>query len=414
MSQVVIRLADICNLECNMCDFVHSSTTYGQKMKISDFKAIVRKLKNASIHGQKIDKIRLDGNREGLLYPDITEAVRIVREEGFEAFLVTNGVQMNETVAEGLIDAGLCSVNFSVSGITEKTYSDFQGYNRPRGQLQQVLCNIEKFIEINARRGGKVWTSVSMLMDSQTAFSLAKEYREAILMYKNMGVNSVLIGSKYPEPKMREAVGGPGCLSIPIVGVDGEVSPCCGGIESISLGNLFDDSVEDIFDGDKFYSLCKGLKRRDGCKLPEACKYCVYNGLPKRKTESFYMEGDLDLSKYNKSLSECLGGAEEKKLYVIGANDLAKEFLSECRMKNVKVDAIIDNDYLKWGDYICETQIISPKEASNHQIYVNCIRNQSVGNEVMKRYEGDKYLYAMFLECIGSNYPVFSYSYILN
>lgn len=410
MSQIVIRLADLCNLECRMCDFVHSSDTYGQKMDIEDFKKIVQKLKGASIHGRKIDLIRLDGNREGLLYPDIADAVRIVRKEGFRSFLVTNGVNMTAGMAERLISAGLNSVNFSVSGITEETYLKFQGYKRPAAQLQRVINNIKSFVEISR---GRTAVSVSMLLDEEGG--LAEEYRKAVFFYKSIGVGSVLISSEYPRKSAlgnEEAVGSPNCLSIPLVGVDGQVFPCCGGTESVSLGNLFSDSTDEIFEGRKMYSLYKGLRRQEGCRLPSECGKCVYNGLPKRKTEEFYFRGNEKFSLYNRGFSDFVHSSEGKKIYLVGANELAGECIMECKKRQISVEAVIDNDYLRWGDTICEVPIISPREVLNFQVYINCIKNQKAGIEVMKRYEGDKYLYAFFLECFRSRHPVFSYSYV--
>lgn len=412
MSQVVIRLADLCNLECRMCDFVHSSNTYGQMMNLEDFKTIVQKLKTASIHGRKIDLIRLDGNREGLLYPKIAEAVHIVKKEGFRSFLVTNGVSMTDKMAEDLISAGLNDINFSVSGITEETYSKFQGYRRPATQLQQVLNNIKTFVEISK---GRTTVSVSMLLGDDICF--AEEYRKAILFYKKIGVNSVLIGSEYPQKNSLEGteiVGSPNCLSIPLVGVDGEVFPCCGGSESISLGNLFSDDTNSIFSGNKIYSLCKGLKRSEGYRLPSECGECVYNGLPGRKTESFYLgdeNGKIDFSCYYKGFFDFVQSSKEKKVYVIGANSLADECIQECKRHHISVEGIIDNDYLKWEKQICGVPIIAPREAQNFQVYINCIKDQGVGIELMERYEGDKYLYAMFLEVFKSSHPIFSYSY---
>lgn len=414
MSQVVVRLADICNLECKMCDFVHSSDTYGQKMNIRDFERIVQKLGNARIHGSKVDLIRLDGNREGLLYPELAEAVRIVKRAGMKTFLVTNGVKMDEAMSENLIRAGLDSVNFSVSGITEETYADFQGYKRPRTQLKQVEDNIRKFVEINKDAGGRASVSVSMLLRSTDAHYLAREYRKAVLLYKSMGVNSVLIGSEYPKPEGRELTGSSGCLSIPVVGVDGKVFPCCGGAESIVLGNLFTDSVEKIFEGDEIYYLCKGLRQIDGCRLPENCRWCIYNGLPEKKTDCFDMRDFSELSQYDKGWDDFVESLhnKNKKIYIIGANNLAQELLEICKKLNICIEAVVDNDYLKWGKY--ETPVISPKEVIKHQIYVNCIRNQKTGHEIMKKYEGDNYSYAMFLEHFCKVHPVFSYSYLLN
>lgn len=406
MSQIVIRLADLCNLECKMCDFVHSSNTYGQKMNIEDFRKIVKKLKNAYIHGRKIDLIRLDGNREGLLYPNITEAVHIVKEEGFKAFLVTNGVNMTAEMADRLISSGLNSINFSVCGITEETYMKFQGYKRPAAQLSQVLDNIKRFVEINK---GRTFVSVSMLLNDEE--NLGEEYRKAFLFYKNMGVNSVLLGSEYPKEKEKEVIGSPNCLAIPLVGVNGEVFPCCGGSESFSLGNIFSDNAEEIFDGNKMHSLYKGLKQRDHYRLPSECGECIYNGLPERKTESFFFGEDF--SDYiDRGIPDFICSSKGKKVYLVGANLLASECIEVCKEHHINVEAIIDNDYLKWGDIVQGVPVIGPKEALNSQIYINCIKNQSIGIEIMKKYEGKKYLYALFLECFRKQHPVFSYSYI--
>ena len=77
LMQVVIRLADICNLKCRMCGFWDSDKSDASIMSLDDFSRLLDKLKETRIHGRLVDTLRLDGNREGLCYPYLAEAVKM-------------------------------------------------------------------------------------------------------------------------------------------------------------------------------------------------------------------------------------------------------------------------------------------------------------------------------------------------
>ncbi len=62
-------------------------------------------------------------------------------------------------------------MDFSVLGITEEAYADFQGYKRPRAQLKQVEDNIRNFVKNNKGIGGKVSVNVSMPLKSTDEYN---------------------------------------------------------------------------------------------------------------------------------------------------------------------------------------------------------------------------------------------------
>ena len=148
MQTVVVRLKDACNLKCRMCNVYPRDKVKNSQMSLEDYDIILKKLKNTRICGQKIDTIRLDGNREGLCYPHIDTAIRMTKEYGFRTYLVSNGVLLTEQTSKNLLNAGLDKIMFSVAGISPETYSRFQGYEMPENQFHRVCNNIKLFSTI--------------------------------------------------------------------------------------------------------------------------------------------------------------------------------------------------------------------------------------------------------------------------
>jgi len=129
--RVIVRLADTCNLKCRMCRVYKPSHALKEMMSIEILEKILIKLQRSRYHGRRIDEVRLDGNREGLCYPKLAEAVLLTKSYGFNAAIVTNGTLLNEELSQELLKAGLNRICFSVSGICSETYQRFQGYTMP-------------------------------------------------------------------------------------------------------------------------------------------------------------------------------------------------------------------------------------------------------------------------------------------
>jgi MoaA/NifB/PqqE/SkfB family radical SAM enzyme len=142
--QMNIRLVDNCNIRCKMCEFVKHIT--GAEMPIAQYEGILCQLKDVRLRGQAFDRIRLDGNREALLYGRLGEAVKIAKRMKFFVGIVTNGLLMSAERATEMLELGLDYVEFSVTGVDAEVYSEFQGYGKSaeaaKRQLDTVIENI--------------------------------------------------------------------------------------------------------------------------------------------------------------------------------------------------------------------------------------------------------------------------------
>jgi MoaA/NifB/PqqE/SkfB family radical SAM enzyme len=69
-----------------------------------------------------VERIVLSGWGEPLLHPDLEEAVRIVRAAGARPGFVTSGKGLTRDRMEGLVEAGLDFIGFSLAGATRGTH----------------------------------------------------------------------------------------------------------------------------------------------------------------------------------------------------------------------------------------------------------------------------------------------------
>lgn len=395
-----------------MCDFVAKDKTYGSKMDLNLLKIILSKLKDIQYRGRKIDAIRLDGNREGLLYADIGKAVDMTSKAGFYPMLVTNGVLCNAEKSEELLKNGLRTINFSVSGITSKTYKRFQGYKRSEKQLDRVIENVCEFIRINNRLGSYCEVRISMLMDKELSIN-ADEYRRAINFWREMGVNSILIGNEYPEVIRKRAVGSLSCATVPVIDTDGTVYPCCGGSEHIKIGNILEDSASNVFNGIRVKELLSAIE--SGTGLPVYCEECVYNGMPERKTNTFFIDFKTNSNLITMSSSKLRDISYEKDIYLFGISNLTQYAIQDLNEKRIAVSGVLDTNRKMHGGKMYSLPIYYPEEIDGQRsIILLCNHKITEGLNLLSGIEADKFCYGFFLEEYSKRYPVFSNLYVFS
>jgi len=379
-------------------------------MRLDIYQSILSKLQSIRILGKKVSQLRLDGNREALCYPHIETAIRMAKERGFSTKIVTNGVLMDPQMSEKLLKAGLDVIDFSVSGITVETYMRFQGYEMPSDNFTTVSNNIAELIKLRGRTNKNSRIGVSMLMDEDLSIN-ADEYRSALEFWRRIGCDTVSVGRTYNPAykKGSEPVRSPLCASLPIIRTDGSVIPCCGGSESLVLGNILESDT--VFEDENAVNLYSALRGEQ--KMPHECTACVYSGMPPRHRESYVYQPvaeNFEIGNFQKFIQRSIG----KQVYLYGCTDMANNALADCQSAGIQVKGIYDYNFRLWGRVIGEVPVLMPQLAKQEDILLICIKNISDAYHcAVKLGFKSVYAYSLFFEQSYNRHLIFTHEFRL-
>jgi MoaA/NifB/PqqE/SkfB family radical SAM enzyme len=140
-----IELTNRCNAKCYFCP--RDQTPHQGLMSADVFhqaldRAIEFRQSCIDLHGTDAVRISLCGLGEPLLNPRASEAVRKVKEAGFECVMSSNGSVLDERKSGALLDAGLDAMNINV-GDHDEEYE--QIYKLP---FDKTLRNVVRFNEM--------------------------------------------------------------------------------------------------------------------------------------------------------------------------------------------------------------------------------------------------------------------------
>lgn len=127
---IQIDICSACNLKCNFCfhsdlQAISNANCKFGVMPYQLFVKIIDDIRNS--WGDKcVKKLRLFKVGEPLLNHDVVKMVKYAKDSGVAECveITTNGILLNKSMSEGLIEAGLDIINISVNGIDEKQYKD--------------------------------------------------------------------------------------------------------------------------------------------------------------------------------------------------------------------------------------------------------------------------------------------------
>lgn len=174
-----IELTTRCPLSCRMCIREGISSWHYKDMKLDDFRRIAG-------YFNKTENIILQGWGEPVLYKNLIEAVRIVKEKGASAGFVTSGSGLNKNFISELINAGVDFIGFSLAGAMSKTHNSI----RISSDLQCLLDQIKTFNKIKKDKkikNPKLHIVYLMLKDN------ISEVPALIELAKGIGIEEVVL-----------------------------------------------------------------------------------------------------------------------------------------------------------------------------------------------------------------------------
>jgi MoaA/NifB/PqqE/SkfB family radical SAM enzyme len=318
-----IELTTRCPLRCKMCVRAESDSWQYQDMSLDDFKKILPYLRD-------VETVVLEGWGESLLHGNLSDCIRLVKQEGPQVGFVTSGMGLTEDRVSELVEAGLDFVGFSISGTTSETHDGIRINSHLPDVLNAVCLFSKRRLSLGLARP-KIHLVFLMLRDNifqvPALPSLAKELgvEEVVLIHichvinpwqeeekafvcerakneyekllKEAAANARKLNIKLNRPALC-ATDVAVCSENPLrnlyISADGEVSPCvylypslpspfkrifCGKeyrAERVSFGNIFKEPIATIWNDQGYMNFRECFKQRE--KKFKALYYSLWGG----------------------------------------------------------------------------------------------------------------------------------------
>ena len=276
-----------CNLKCQMCvmklpneDRIAYSTP-GEKLPFEMFKKIIDEGVPCGLKS-----VGLNAINEPLLSKDLVKWIAYAKEKGvLDIMFNTNGVLLNEKIAEQLIKSGLTRIMISIDAATAETYKRV----RRSDDYELIKMNVENFIALRNRLGctlpivrlsfvkmsnniHELQQFLELWQDKVDFFSIQrygnpfvpgeKDYEECEELHVDKEIED--IGFKCPQPWAKM-----------VVKANGDLNPCCG-LQGPKLvyGNAHKDRIEDVWNSSRM-DLLREIHKEGRYRENETCRLCA-------------------------------------------------------------------------------------------------------------------------------------------
>ncbi|MHB8875638.1 MAG: radical SAM/SPASM domain-containing protein [Myxococcaceae bacterium] len=213
-----------------------------------------------------------------LLHPDTPGAIRIVAAAGLEPEISVNPILLTPPRAEALLEAGVGVLIVSMDGLDTPTLRAMRGH--AAGEFEQVHKHVEALIALAAKRSRPPRVLVSMVgttLNRHQWPELFERYTRPEHPWLTPVVRALDdFGDPRVAPLAVEPLRQPCAMPCQTVCVlwDGTVVACCHDFDgAISYGNLREQSLEEIWHGEKLRRFRERWKKLD-FHPDEPCARC--------------------------------------------------------------------------------------------------------------------------------------------
>ena len=269
-AKVYIEISNICNLKCSFCP---GTTRQPKRMNIDELRTVLTKIKDYT------DYIYFHLLGEPLCHPDLEAFLSLAEEMNFMVTIITNGTLLSKN-KDILLNSkshyktviSLHSFEANDNKISfEKYLDDCFSYAKTAENKKIVVLRLWN-------NGGKNSLNDKILNTLENYFPKPwVEERNGTRIGERIYIE---YGDKFDWPSLEndnveEKIFCYGLRTQIGVLADGTVVPCClDNNGEIKLGNIFEDSMEDILNSPKALNIYNGFSNRNACE--ELCKRCSF------------------------------------------------------------------------------------------------------------------------------------------
>jgi len=298
----------VCNLDCPMCPITMHFPEYQYETKWFQIELLPKLAELLPL----ARRCFLSGGGEPFLHPRFFEIVAAVKSAGAEAIFNSNGTLLDEARALRLIELQADCVSFSVDGSSAETYQAI----RRGADFEQVCANIARLSRLKQKRGSeRPFLNLQFTLQDRNLNDLGG----LVELARRLGIHHVVVEPLTPvfnfnseyrayyqahavppaaaAPRLRQIQPEAERAGILLtshyldqeqprtarpcvepwltfgVRVNGEVFACCGA--PLLMGNLAEQSWQEIWNGEAYRNLRRGLARGEA---PESCRLCWTEG----------------------------------------------------------------------------------------------------------------------------------------
>ena len=268
--KVYLEISNICNLNCAFCP---GTSRQKRAMTEEDLKVLLPKLRPFT------DFLYFHLMGEPLCHPKLETFLALAGEQGFKVILTTNGTLLPKKQAMLLSAPALHKVNISLHA--------FEANDLPIPFADYLAGCFEfgKAAEGKVLVSYRLWNQGGLDARNDAILETLTRYFPEPWVQDRHGQrigNRVFLehGDKFDWPDLTAADGGDCVFCHGLrdqIGVlcDGTVVPCCLDHEGdIALGNLFDQTLEEILESPRAKALYDGFSQRKATE--ELCRRCGY------------------------------------------------------------------------------------------------------------------------------------------
>ena len=271
--KIYIEITNICNLKCEFCLETNRTKEY---MSLENFEKVINKIHNYT------DLVFLHVKGEPLLHNKLEQILKILEKYNLKANITTNGTLIKEKLEIIKKSKAIRQINFSL-------HSSTQNENFGNQYLQDIFESVEEFKNIIISY--RLWNLKDIKendINSEIIKSIEKYYKiqnlkqslienEFLKLKENVFINQD-IEFTWPDINKEAIIEKGRCLALKeqiAILVDGTVVPCClDNNGDIPLGNIFEESIEEILNEPKSIEIKKNFERNIiSCPL---CKTCGF------------------------------------------------------------------------------------------------------------------------------------------
>jgi len=270
LRKAYLEITNVCNLSCNFCPGTSRKKRF---MSVDEFRVLSGKLR---AHTEYL-YFHLMG--EPLLHPRLKELMDIAAELAFKVIITTNGTLLGEKGNILLDAAALHKVNISLQSFEANTVGDFESYVNQCAAFADAAASKGKIVVLRLwNEGGldKLNGEIKRILHGHFPGEW-KESRGGLKLSERIWLEH---GEKFDWPELSAQDMGHTLFCYGLrdqIGVlcDGTVVPCCLDHDGdIALGNLFNDSLEDIMLTERAQDIYNGFSKRRA--VEELCRKCGY------------------------------------------------------------------------------------------------------------------------------------------
>lgn len=286
---------NLCNFRCKFCAIQSSEAELTFKKQLMTMELYKKVIDDIAVFPDRLKVLRLNGNGEPLLNPELPEMIRYAKEKGVADFIeiLTNGSKLNPQLNERLIESGLDRIRISIEEISEEGYREMAGVNIG---LDQLCANIRDFYERSVRAG----RTCEVYIKTVDAAVSTREKEETFCrlfgdICHKIWIDHVIplwsgwddIGNRFDLRKIgmhgqasRETTVCPFPFYSLIVNPDGLVTVCCSDWQrKLVIGDLTKQSLLEVWNGEPLRTFWIDMLsgNRNKYEMCAQCEYLKYN-----------------------------------------------------------------------------------------------------------------------------------------